>query len=138
MNNAFFLLILPSRSLTIHFGSHRQCVGLSLRGSCTSTTDATHLLSTVQQLLERHPTQAWIDTQQLHSLSLLGRQALLRADACCRRAGTEVYWCGMPSPLVKSLQASGLAHKLKLRPAAAFKGPSFLLPERKATGLSIA
>ena len=91
MNNAFFLLILPTRTLTIHLGSYRQCVGLSLRGSCTSAADAAHLLQTMQQLLERQPTQAWVDSQQLHALSQLGQQALLRATTACHEAGTQLY-----------------------------------------------
>lgn len=130
MNDSFFLLILPTRTLTIHLGSYRQCMGLSLRGSCSSVADATHLLQTVQQLLERHPTQAWIDSQQLQSLSQLGQLAMLRATACGKEAGTQLHWCGLPTTLRRELQASGLAEQLLLQPAASYEGPSFLLPER--------
>ncbi|QKG58142.1 hypothetical protein GKZ68_16820 [Hymenobacter sp. BRD128] len=128
MNDAFFLLILPTRTLTIHLGTYRQCAGLSLRGSCTSAADAAHLLQTVQQLLERHPTQAWVDSQLLHELSQLGQQAILRATAASQRAGTQLYWCGMSAALRRELHASGLAGQLTLQPAASYGGPSFLLP----------
>ena len=133
MNDTFFLLILPTRTLTIHLGSYRQHVGLSLRGSCSSVADATHLLHTVQKLLERHPAHAWIDSQQLHSLSQLGQQALLQASAYGQQAGTQLHWCGLPAALRQELQSSGLAQKLALHAAAEYEGPSFLLPERHAT-----
>lgn len=132
MTTSFFLLILPTRSLTIHLGSHQQRVGLSLRGGCTSAADAAHLGQAMQQLLERQPTQAWIDAQQLHSLSQLGQQAMLRADTNGKQAGVEVYWCGLPAPLRYELAASGLDQQLSLRPASGFEGPVFLLPERVA------
>lgn len=128
MNDTFFLLILPTRTLTIHLGSHRQCMGLSLRGSCTSPEDAAHLLRTVHQLLERHPAQAWIDSQQLHSLSRLGQQAMVRATTASQSAGTHLHWCGLPAPLLEELQHNGLDGKLALEPATSYEGPSFLLP----------
>lgn len=128
MNDAFFLLILPTRTLTIHLGTYRQCAGLSLRGSCASAADAAHLLQTVQQLLERHPTQAWIDIQQLHTLSQLGHQAMLRATVASQEAGTQLYWCGISAELRRELHAKGLEGQLALHPATSFEGPSFLLP----------
>lgn len=128
MNDAFFLLILPTRTLTIHLGTYRQCAGLSLRGSCTSAADAAHLLQTVHQLLERHPARAWIDSQQLHSLSQLGQQAMLRATTTSQAAGTQLYWCGLSAALRHELHVNGLAQQLALQPAASFEGPSFLLP----------
>jgi anti-anti-sigma regulatory factor len=132
MNNAFFLLILPTRTLTIHLGSYQQCMGLSLRGSCLSEADAAHLLHTVQQLLERRPAHAWIDGQQLQALSPLGQQALLRAQASGQQAGTQLHWCGLSAALRRELEASGLAGQLLLQPAASYEGPGFLLPERLA------
>ncbi|GAA4502120.1 hypothetical protein GCM10023172_25000 [Hymenobacter ginsengisoli] len=128
MNDAFFLLILPTRTLTIHLGTYRQCAGLSLRGSCTSAADAAHLLQTVHQLLQRHPAQAWIDSQRLHTLSQLGQQAMLRATMACREAGTQLHWCGISPALRSQLHASGVERQLDLHPAASFEGPSFLLP----------
>ena len=133
MNNAFFLLILPTRTLTIHLGSYQQCTGLSLRGSCTSVADVTHLMLTVQQLLERRAAHAWIDSQQLLALSPLGQQALLRAQASGQQAGTQLHWCGLSAGLQHELEASGLAAKLTLEPATSYEGPSFLLPDRLAT-----
>lgn len=130
MTNAFFLLILPTRSLTIHLGSHREQTGLSLRGGCSSAADAAHLGHAMQLLLDRHPTHAWIDTQQLHSLSQLGQQALLQADTTGKKAGVAVHWCGLPAPLRYELSVSGLAQHLDLQPASSFSGPNFLLPER--------
>ena len=132
MNNAFFLLILPTRTLTIHLGSHQQCTGLSLRGSCTSVADVTHLMHTVQQMLEGRPAHAWIDGQQLLALSPLGQQALLRANAYGQQAGTQLHWCGLSPAVQQELQASGLADKLTIQPATSYEGPNFLLPERLA------
>lgn len=130
MTNAFFLLILPTRSLTIHLGSHQQKIGLSLRGGCSSAADAAHLSQAIQLLLERHPTRAWIDTQQLHSLSQLGQQALLRADTTSKEAGVAVHWCGLPATLRHELYASGVGQRLDLQAASSFNGPDFLLPAR--------
>jgi anti-anti-sigma regulatory factor len=135
MNDAFFLLILPTRTLTIHLGTHRQCAGLSLRGSCTSSADAAHLLQTIQQLLKRHPTHAWIDIQQLHKLSQLGHQAMLRATAASQEAGTQLHWCGLSAALRHELNASGLEVQLVLQPADSFEGPSFLLPTQFSSDL---
>lgn len=135
MNDAFFLLILPTRTLTIHLGSYRQCVGLSLRGSCCSAADAAHLAQSVEQLLERHPTHAWIDSQHLCSLSPQGQQALLHATAHCRQAGTQLHWCGLPPAVLHQLHLSGLDQQLDLQPATGFGGPSFLLPTRPAAPL---
>lgn len=59
----FYLLILPTRTLTIYLGRHRQCAGLSLRGAGTSAADAVPLGQTVRQLLERSFAHAWIDKQ---------------------------------------------------------------------------
>ncbi len=133
MSNTFFLLILPTRTLTIHLGSYRQCTGLSLRGSCISEADAAHLLHTVQQMLERRPSHAWIDGQQLLALSPLGQQALLRAQISSQQAGTQLHWCGLSAALRHELAASGLATQLTLQPAASYEGPGFLLPERLVT-----
>lgn len=129
MKDAFFLLILPTRSLTIHLGSHRQQVGLSLRGDCSSAADAAHLGQAVQLLLDRHPTHAWIDTQLLHSLSQLGQQAMLRADTTSKAAGVAVHWCGLPATLCHELHTSGISQYLDLQPIMNFEGPDFLLPK---------
>lgn len=135
MSDTFFLLILPTRTLTIHLGSYRQCVGLSLRGCCCSDADANHLVHSVQQMLERHPAHAWIDSQHLSSLSQLGQQALLSAHAQSQQAGTELHWCGLPPALLHQLHLSGLDQKLDLQPATRFEGPSFLLPVRPPAAL---
>ncbi|MDO7884920.1 STAS domain-containing protein [Hymenobacter cheonanensis] len=135
MNDTFFLLILPTRTLTIHLGSHRQCVGMSLRGSCCSDADAAHLVHGVEQLLERHPAHAWIDSQGLCALSQQGQQALLRAHTHSQQAGTRLHWCGLPAAVLHQLHLSGLDQQLDLQPAADFEGPSFLLPARPAAQL---
>lgn len=115
------------RTLTIHLGGHRDCLGLSLRGVCTSAADATHLEQAVEQLLAKGVPQAWIDCRGLHSLSWVGQCALLHADASARASSTELYWCGLPKHVVGQLTASGLASVLQLRSAAEFQGPQFLL-----------
>ncbi len=133
MSNAFFLLILPMGSLTIHLGSYQRSVGMSVRGSCTTPADAVHLLQAVQQMLENRPVQAWIDCQQLQSLTHLGQQTLLRATAYARRLGSTLYWCGLLPELARELQPHADAD-LHLLPASAYQGPDFLLPERRHQG----
>lgn len=129
MSDAFFLLILPLGSLTIHLGNYQHHVGMSLRGSCATPANAVHLLQAVEQLLENHPPQAWIDCRRLHTLTPLGQQTLLRAVGYAHRLGSALYWCGLPPTMQYELRASGHAH-LHLLPATGYQGPRFLLPER--------
>lgn len=129
MSDAFFLLILPLGSLTIHLGSYQHNVGMSLRGSCATPANAVHLLQAVEKLLENHPPQAWIDCRQLHTLTPLGQQTLLRAVDYAHRLGSKLYWCGLPPTMQHELGISGHAH-LHLVPGAGYQGPIFLLPER--------
>lgn len=130
MNDTFFLLILPTRTLTIHLGTYRQCMGLSLRGSCCSEADAAHLMHSVEQLLERHPDHVWIDSQHLYSLSPLGQQALLRAATSGQQAGSQLHWCGLSATALHQLHVSGLDQRLDLKPATEYEGPNFLLSAR--------
>ncbi|RZK16079.1 MAG: STAS domain-containing protein [Hymenobacter sp.] len=127
MTDSFLLLVFPMRTLTIHLGGHRDCIGLSLRGCCTSPADVTHLAQAVEQLLAKGVPQAWIDCRGLHTLSWVGQRALLHADASARASSTELYWCGLPAHVVSQLTTSGLASVLHLRSAAEFQGPQFLL-----------
>lgn len=127
MTDSFLLLVFPMRTLTIHLGGHRDCLGLSLRGGCTTAADAAHLNQAVEQLLTKAVPQAWIDCRGLHTLSWQGQRALLRADNSARASSTELYWCGLPPSVLEQLTDSGLAAVLQLRPAADFKGPRFLL-----------
>ena len=115
------------RSLTIHLGGHRDCMGLSLRGSCNTAADASHLEQAVAQLLTKGVPQAWIDCRGLRQLSWVGQQALMHADSSARASSTELYWCGMPSQVLSQLTDSGLAASLQLRSAAEYQGPRFLL-----------
>jgi anti-anti-sigma regulatory factor len=127
MADTFLLLVFPMRTLTIHLGGHRDCMGLSLRGACTTSADAAHLEQAINQLLVRAVPQAWIDCQGLHSLSWLGQQALLQATSKALASSTELYWCGLPKNLMSELRESGISAELQLRPAAEFQGPQFLL-----------
>ena len=127
MADTFLLLVFPMRTLTIPLGGHRDCIGLSLRGGCTTPVDAAHLEQAVNQLLIRAVSQAWIDCRGLHSLNWLGQQALLQAETKARASSTELYWCGLSSNLLSQLKDSGMASELKLCSAADFKGPQFLL-----------
>ena len=127
MTDSFLLLVFPMRSLTIHLGGHRDCLGLSLRGVCTTAADATHLEQAVEQLLAKGVSQAWIDCRGLHQVSWLGQQALLHADTSARASSTELYWCGLPQNVLNQLADSGLSSALQLRSAAEFRGPRFLL-----------
>ena len=127
MGDTFFLLVLPMRSLTIHVGSCRNQVGFSLRGGCVSAADAAQLAQATHHILNQHAPQAWVDCQQLHSLTWLGQRALMEADRNCRAAGTTLYWCGLSPRLLRQLHAGGLEHVMRLLPAESFGGPRFLL-----------
>ena len=127
MTDSFLLLVFPMRTLTIHLGGHRDCLGLSLRGGCTTASDAAHLEQAMEQLLAKGVPQAWIDCRGLHSLSWLGQRALLQADNSAKASSTELFWCGLPSHITGQLTDSGLASVLRLRPATDFQGPRFLL-----------
>jgi anti-anti-sigma regulatory factor len=128
MTDSFLLLVFPTRSLTIYLGGHRGCMGLSLRGACTTPADAAHLDQAIEQLLAKGVAKAWIDCQGLHSLNTMGQQALLHANSTAQLVNTQLYWCGLPAGLAKQLEASGLGAQLQLCPVAEFQGPQFLLP----------
>jgi anti-anti-sigma regulatory factor len=136
MSNAFFLLILPMGSLTIHLGSYQHRVGMSVRGSCTTPADAVHLLQAVQQLLESRPMHAWVDCQQLQALTHLGQHTLVRATAYARRLGSTLYWCGLLPELAQQLRAY-TDTDLHLVPSSDYQGPNFVLPERRPLGPSM-
>ena len=127
MTDSFLLLVFPMRSLTIHLGGHRDCLGLSLRGGCNTAADASNLEQAMEQLLAKGVAQAWIDCQGLHSLNWLGQRELLHADSSAKATNTELYWCGLPHNLVQQLANNGLDQVLQLRSAAEFRGPQFLL-----------
>lgn len=120
------------RTLTIHLGGHRDCLGLSLRGGCTTAADVTHLELAVSQLLSKGAPQAWIDCRGLHSLNWLGQRALAQADSSAKASSTVLYWCGLPPHVQRQLTDSGLASALHLLPATGFQGPRFLLTEATA------
>ncbi len=128
MADSFLLLVFPMRSLTIHLGGHRGCMGLSLRGTCTTAADAAHLDQAIEQLLAKGVAEAWIDCQGLHALNTVGQQALLHATHSAQAVDTQLYWCGLPAALAEQLVASGLGAELQLCSAAEFQGPQFLLP----------
>jgi len=132
MADTFLLLVFPMRTLTIHLGGHRDCMGLSLRGGCTTSDDAAHLAQAINQLLVRAVPQAWIDCRGLHSLNQVGQQALLQADSKARASSTQLYWCGLPNNLLDELKESGLCADMALCPAADFQGPQFLLASTAA------
>ncbi len=132
MADSFLLLVFPMRSLTIHLGGHRDCMGLSLRGGCTTAADATHLEQAVEQLLAKCVPQAWIDCQGLHSLNAVGQRALLQADSSAKASSTLLYWCGLPAHLIKQLTDCGLASVLQLCSSAEYQGPQFLLARQQA------
>jgi len=128
VSNTFFLLVLPMRSLTIHLGSCRNQVGLSLRGSCVSAADAGQLAQATQHVLSQQAPQVWVDCQKLNSLTWLGQRALMEADRTCRAAGITLYWCGLSARLLRQLRAGGFEQVMRLLPAESFSGPRFLLP----------
>ena len=109
--------------LVTHVGGHRGCLGLSLRGNCTTPADAAQLAQAASQLLTTRTPHLWVDCQQLLALSGLGQQAILQADRQARAAGSICYWCGLPPHLHAQLAHTGL----ELLPAASFQGPSCVL-----------
>jgi anti-anti-sigma regulatory factor len=127
MVDSFLLLVFPMRTLTIHLGGHRDCLGLSLRGGCTTAADANNLTQAITQLLAKGVAKAWIDCRGLHSINWVGQQALVQADKSARACSTVLYWCGLPHDVHKQLVDGGLATTMELLPAAAFQGPQFLL-----------
>jgi anti-anti-sigma regulatory factor len=127
MADSFLLLIFPLRTLTIHLGGLRDCLGLSLRGGCTSADAANNLTQAVTQLLEKGVSQAWVDCRGLHSINWVGQQALVQADNYARACSTVLHWCGLPQDVEQQLADSGLATSMHLEPATAFQGPQFLL-----------
>jgi anti-anti-sigma regulatory factor len=127
MADSFLLLVFPMRTLTIHLGGLRDCLGLSLRGVCTSAADANNLTQAVAQLLAKGVSQAWVDCRGLQSISWVGQQALVQADNSARACSTVLYWCGLPRDVQQQLATGGLATRMHLEPATAFQGPSFLL-----------
>jgi anti-anti-sigma regulatory factor len=132
MADSFLLLVFPMRSLTIHLGGQGGCMGLSLRGGCTTAADATHLEQAMEQLLAKCVPQAWIDCQGLHSLNAVGQHALLHADRNAKASSTELYWCGLPAHIMAQLTESGLASMLQLCSLAEYQGPRFLLAQQEA------
>ena len=115
------------QSLTAHLGGHRGRMGLSLRGQCATPADADRLHRAVQHLLASRDPEAWVDCQGLGPLAGDGPRALLQADG--RAAGTCLYWCGVPAPVLGQLAAAGPATGLRLAPIAEFRGPRFVLYE---------
>ncbi|MGI4835149.1 MAG: STAS domain-containing protein [Janthinobacterium lividum] len=118
-----------SKPLTIHAGGQRGCLGLSLRGSCTTPADVAQLEQATQRLLASHPTRLWVDCQQLLEVSASGQRTLLRTESLARAAGVVCYWCGLSAHVLSQLATSGLQHLLQLRSAAEFEGPRYILPE---------
>lgn len=127
MADSFLLLVFPMRTLTIHLGGHRDCLGLSLRGCCTTAADVSNLTQAIAQLLAKGVAQAWIDCRGLHSINWIGQQALVQADNTARACSTVLYWCGLPRDVQQQLTDNSDATRMHLEPATAFQGPQFLL-----------
>lgn len=115
--------------LTIHAGGRRDCLGLSLRGACSTPADAAQLEQAAQRLLASRPPRLWVDCQQLLEVSDSGLRVLLRTESLARAAGVVCYWCGVSGHVLGQLTARGLQRLLQLRPASGFEGPRFILPE---------
>ena len=111
----------------MHTGQQQNRGGVSLRGSCLTSADASCLERGMVPLLATARTQIWIDCQQLESLSPLGQRACLWADNRARAAGVNLSWCGLPPNVLAQLHESGLALLLRIMPATAYRGPAELL-----------
>ena len=124
-------------AFAIHFGHHRAAAGLSLRGSCHSTSTAQQLEQAIAELLEASPAIIWADCQRLTFLSWQGQRAIFNANQCARQAGCLLYWCGLGPAVLAQLTATGLHLLLNLLPGGSYKGPSLLLEDVVAPGLYI-
>lgn len=118
-----------NKPLTIHAGGHQGCLGISLRGSCSTPDEAAHLAQATQRLLARRPQHLWVDCRELLDLSASGLRTLLHTETLARAAGVACYWCGLSSHVLGQLASGNPSHLLHLRPASGFEGPRYLLPD---------
>ena len=121
------------QELAIYVVGYRQCIGGSLRGRCTESTDAWYLqqalAQTVQRMQPLYLPYLLLDCQRLETLSWQGQRALLQADSQARATGVLLCWCGLPDGVRKQLLESGVHPFLHVLPIEAYQGPLPLLEE---------
>jgi anti-anti-sigma regulatory factor len=116
-------------TFTVHVSSQQTNAGLSLRGSCHSTTAARQLEQAIAELIAAGMPFIWVDCRYLTFLSWHGQRAIFNSHQQARQAGCTVYWCGFSSLVLGLLSDTGLHLLLNMLPAGGYQGPSALLQE---------
>ncbi|QKG58164.1 hypothetical protein GKZ68_16940 [Hymenobacter sp. BRD128] len=116
-------------TFTVHASSQQTNAGLSLRGSCHSTSAARQLEQAVSELLAAGRPFIWVDCRYLLFLSWHGQRAVFNAHQQARQAGCTLYWCGFTPSVRGQLADTGLHLLLNLLPAGSYQGPTALLKE---------
>lgn len=112
-----------SSAFTIRIGGLCGRMGMSLRGSCTTSANATQLEQALQPLLTSCGPHLYIDCQHLTGLTWQGQRVLLGAERLARTSGVTLYWCGMPESITTLLKASGLYFLMIMLPPNGYRGP---------------
>lgn len=116
-------------TFTVHVSSQHTNAGISLRGSCHSTTAAQQLERAIAELIGAGLPFIWADCRYLLFLSWHGQRAIFNAHQQARLAGCTLYWCGFSASVLGQLADTGLHLLLNMLPAGGYQGPSALLKE---------
>ena len=116
-------------TFTVHVGKQHTKAGLSLRGSCHSTSAAQQLERAAIEMVTAGPGFVWVDCRYLSFLSWHGQRAVFNAHQQARLAGCTLYWCGFAPSVLGQLADTGLHLLLNLLPAGGYQGPTSLLQE---------
>lgn len=122
-------------TFTVHTSSQHTKAGLSLRGSCHSTSAARQLEQAVAELLLVGVPFIWVDCRHLSFLSWHGQRAIFNANQQARAAACTLYWCGFTASVLGQLADTGLHLLLNVLPAGGYQGPNALLQEAGPTAL---
>ena len=113
----------------VHAGKQHDKAGLSLRGSCHSTSAARQLEQAAIDMVTAGSPFVWVDCRYLSFLSWHGQRAIFNAHQQARLAGCTLYWCGFAPSVLGQLSDTGLHLLLNLLPAGSYQGPSALLQD---------
>lgn len=118
-----------SSTFIVHTGKQHHKAGLSLRGSCHSTTAAQQLEQAAVEMVTAGSSFVWVDCRHLSFLSWHGQRAIFNAHQKARLAGCTLYWCGFAPSVLGQLADTGLHLLLNLLPAGGYQGPTSLLQD---------
>jgi anti-anti-sigma regulatory factor len=116
-------------SFMVHVGKQHDKAGLSLRGSCHSTSAAQQLEQAAVEIVTAGSPFVWVDCRYLSFLSWHGQRAIFNAHQQARLAGCTLYWCGLAPSVLGQLADTGLHLLLNLLPAGSYQGPTSLLQD---------